>query len=113
MHIRLSLRLLSALALVIGVDMISAAAHAAEMANDFAVRCTRLATLSLPGIDLQGATVVEASTATAAGQTLQLPTYCRVRAVVRPAIHVEVRLPLDSAWNGGFFQSGCGGMCGD
>jgi pimeloyl-ACP methyl ester carboxylesterase len=113
MNFRLLPRLVSALALVMGVGMISATAHAVEMADDFTVRCARLATLSLPGLDLQGATVVEASTATVAGQTLQLPTYCRVRAVVRPALHVEVRLPLDAAWNGGFFQSGCGGLCGD
>ncbi|MBV5335737.1 tannase/feruloyl esterase family alpha/beta hydrolase, partial [bacterium] len=33
--------------------------------------------------------------------------------VVRPAIRVEVRLPEDAAWNGRYFQSGCGGMCGD
>jgi hypothetical protein len=100
-------------ALVLGIGMITAAASAAESDGAFDARCARLASLSLSGTDLQAATVVEAATATAAGQTLSIPKYCRVRAVIRPVTHVEVRLPVDEAWNGHFFQSGCGGLCGD
>jgi hypothetical protein len=100
-------------ALVLGTGMITAAASAAESDGAFDARCARLASLSLSGTDLQAATVVEAATATAAGQTLSIPKYCRVRAVIRPMTHVEVRLPVDEAWNGHFFQSGCGGLCGD
>src|SRR3954449_6242611 len=100
-------------ALVLGIGMITAAASAAESDGAFDARCARLASLSLSGTDLQAATVVEAATATAAGQTLSIPKYCRVRAVIRPMTHVEVRLPVDEAWNRHFFQSGCGGLCGD
>ena len=44
-----------------------------------------------------------------------LPTYCELRAHARPAISIEVRLPMpgaDPAWNGGLYQTGCGGFCG-
>jgi len=40
-----------------------------------------------------------------------LTEYCEVRAIALPSIAIEVRLPLD-AWNGKFYQVGCGGFCG-
>jgi Tannase and feruloyl esterase len=40
-----------------------------------------------------------------------LPAYCEVRATALPAISIEVRLPIED-WNGGFYQTGCGGFCG-
>jgi len=40
-----------------------------------------------------------------------LTEYCEVRATALPSIAIEVRLPLD-AWNGKFYQVGCGGFCG-
>ncbi|MGP3697956.1 tannase/feruloyl esterase family alpha/beta hydrolase [Rhodobacter sp. NSM] len=40
-----------------------------------------------------------------------LPAYCEIRATALPAISIEVRLPLEG-WNGGFYQTGCGGFCG-
>ena len=40
-----------------------------------------------------------------------LPAYCRVLGVVRPAINFEVRFPA-SNWNGKFYMAGCGGFCG-
>jgi pimeloyl-ACP methyl ester carboxylesterase len=40
-----------------------------------------------------------------------LPGYCEIRATALPAISIEVRLPLEG-WNGGFYQTGCGGFCG-
>lgn len=39
------------------------------------------------------------------------PAYCEVRATARPTISIEVRLPLED-WNGGLYQTGCGGFCG-
>ena len=44
-----------------------------------------------------------------------LPAYCEVRATALPAISIEVRLPIggpDGGWNGGLYQTGCGGFCG-
>jgi feruloyl esterase len=40
-----------------------------------------------------------------------MPAYCRVLGVVRPAINFEVRFPA-SNWNGKFYMAGCGGFCG-
>ncbi len=40
-----------------------------------------------------------------------MPAYCRVLGVVRPAINFEARLPA-SNWNGKFYMAGCGGFCG-
>jgi feruloyl esterase len=40
-----------------------------------------------------------------------MPGYCRVLGVVRPAINFEARLPA-SNWNGKFYMAGCGGFCG-
>ena len=39
------------------------------------------------------------------------PAYCEVRVTARPAISIEVRLPLEG-WNGKLYQTGCGGFCG-
>jgi len=38
--------------------------------------------------------------------------YCKVEGVIVPQIGFEIRLPTQS-WNGRYFQTGCGGMCGD
>ena len=40
-----------------------------------------------------------------------LPSYCEIRATARPAISIEVRLPMEG-WNGKYYQAGCGGLCG-
>ena len=40
-----------------------------------------------------------------------LPSYCEVRVSARPAISIEVRLPM-AGWNGKYYQAGCGGFCG-
>ena len=37
--------------------------------------------------------------------------YCLVKGYILPAIHFEVRLPVDN-WNEKFFMQGCGGFCG-
>ena len=74
--------------------------------------CTALANLPLDGGHVSSARVVEAS---ADGPYGALPAYCEVRAHARPAISIEVRLPMPDAepgWNGGLYQTGCGGFCG-
>lgn len=106
-------RVLPALAVALGVGSFSASAGAAEAHQSFEARCAALTKLSVSGTDLLGANVIDGSTVAVAGTSLTIPKYCRVRAVIRPSTNVEVRLPADESWNGRFFQSGCGGMCGD
>ncbi|EPX82253.1 tannase/feruloyl esterase family alpha/beta hydrolase [Salipiger mucosus] len=66
-------------------------------------RCTALRDAVVDGAAVTSARVVPA------GDTL--PAYCEVRATARPAISIEVRLPMEG-WNGKFYQAGCGGYCG-
>ena len=40
-----------------------------------------------------------------------MPAYCRVQGTIKPTVGFEMRLPL-TAWNGKFYQAGCGGYCG-
>ncbi len=39
------------------------------------------------------------------------PPVCAVKGVIQPNIQFEIRLPLND-WNGRYFQTGCGGFCG-
>ena len=52
----------------------------------------------------------EVATATVDAKA-DMPAYCRVKGSIKPSIDFEMRLPL-SGWNGNFYQSGCGGYCG-
>jgi feruloyl esterase len=45
-------------------------------------------------------------------ETGGVPAYCRIRGEAPVQLRFEARLPV-SAWNGSFYQSGCGGFCGD
>src|SRR5918995_2278354 len=65
--------------------------------------CASLANLKIENTNLLSSTEVPA-----AGD---LPAYCRVLGVVRPAINFEIRLPLQG-WNGKFYMAGCGGVWG-
>src|ERR671912_55806 len=65
--------------------------------------CASLANLKIENPNLLSSTEVPA-----AGD---LPAYCRVLGVVRPAINFEIRLPLQS-WNSKLYMAGCGGFCG-
>lgn len=65
--------------------------------------CAGLADLKIENANLLSATQVAASG--------DLPAYCRVLGYVRPAINLEVRLPLQN-WNGKLYMAGCGGFCG-
>ena len=40
-----------------------------------------------------------------------LPAFCAIRGTIEPDIEFEARFPL-TAWNGKYYQSGCGGYCG-
>ncbi|MEJ6394395.1 tannase/feruloyl esterase family alpha/beta hydrolase [Gymnodinialimonas sp. 2305UL16-5] len=71
--------------------------------------CTALQNQSFPGGYVTSAQVVEA---TQDGPYGSLPAYCEVRATALPAISIEVRLPIEG-WNGGLYQAGCGGFCGE
>ena len=85
---------------------------AAAQDGGAAEACTALGNLPLEGGHVSSARVVEAS---ADGPYGPLPAYCEVRAHARPAISIEVRLPMpdaEPAWNGGLYQTGCGGFCG-
>src|SRR6185295_15391101 len=63
--------------------------------------CESLAGLKIDNVNLLSATKV----------TPDLPSHCRGRGVVRPAINFDIRLPTQN-WNGKFFMAGCGGFCG-
>ncbi|MBV2358941.1 tannase/feruloyl esterase family alpha/beta hydrolase [Thalassococcus sp. CAU 1522] len=73
------------------------------LAQQTADQCTALRDVVIDAAAVTSARVV------AAADTL--PAYCEVRATARPAVSIEVRLPME-AWNGKYYQSGCGGFCG-
>jgi feruloyl esterase len=79
-----------------------------SLARD-AETCEALADHPLSGGAVTSARVVEA---VETGPYGALPAYCEVRATARPAISIEVRLPLGEAFMGGLYQAGCGGFCG-
>ena len=54
-------------------------------------------------------TEILSATVTPAGGGL--PEYCSVKGYVVPQVQFEMRLPT-TAWNGKYFQTGCGGFCG-
>ena len=74
---------------------------------------------SLAGLDLPQAKVVAAKAITSGSfkpddsETTfkNLPPFCRVRVVVRPAINIEIWMPLNN-WNGKLFGFTPGGMLG-
>ena len=43
-------------------------------------------------------------------ESADLPAHCKVTGVIQPQVQFEIRLPL--AWNGRYYQRGCGGFCG-
>jgi len=76
---------------------ISAGACAATTGND----CAGVAGLRIADANLLAASVLPAS--------VDLPDFCRMPGVTRPAISLEVRLPTRD-WNGKSSTAGCGGI---
>jgi feruloyl esterase len=124
----------SVAAIVAGLCAVLAQGARAQSAAD----CARMADLKLPDTTGLSGVVVEAGHFTApppvlpppapetaqeakdqaAAKTAQeqlfarLPAFCRVSGVIKPAVRIEVWLPL-GAWNGKFQGTGNGGYNGD
>lgn len=90
-------------ALVAALCALSVGASGARAA-DAERACT-----ALTGKTLRDGTI---SAATPVPAAAEVPAYCRVTGETAPNIRFHARLPL-SAWNGKFYQAGCGGFCGD
>ncbi|MDO6584486.1 tannase/feruloyl esterase family alpha/beta hydrolase [Salipiger sp. 1_MG-2023] len=83
------------------VLVLASAAPALAQQGDSA--CTGLRDTVIDGAQIGSARVMPAQGAA--------PAYCEIRATARPAISIEIRLPM-TGWNGGYYQAGCGGFCG-
>jgi hypothetical protein len=53
--------------------------------------------------------ILSATVVPAAGT---VPEYCQLKGYIQPQIQFEMRLPT-TTWNGRYFQTGCGGFCGN
>src|SRR5580704_7625123 len=75
--------------------------------------CAGLVSVDLPDAMIRSAQEVAAPTFTPAGSVAltNLPAFCRVAAVTRPAINFEIWLPL-AGWNGKFQGVGNGANAG-
>ena len=73
-----------------------------------AIECRSLEAMSF--LDVPGAptSIVSAAVVAAAGD---LEEHCHVVGYVAPQVGFEINLPTNS-WNGRYFQTGCGGLCG-
>jgi feruloyl esterase len=83
------------------VAVLCAASPAAADTPD--IVCSRLADMQLKDVQ-----ALSATTSVAEGD---LPAFCKVTGTIRPSITFAVRFPLQN-WNGKFYQTGCGGFCG-
>jgi hypothetical protein len=70
--------------------------------------CAALTSLDFTRLEAAPSTILSAQITPASGAT---PEYCDVKGFVQPQIQFELRLPTH-AWNGRYFQVGCGGFCG-
>ncbi len=101
----------AAIAVVLGVLVVAVegvARHVTPAAASLAAACTSLADQNFLGIPDAPTSVV--STIAVAGSDRQRG-YCDVVGVVQPQVQFRLRLPLED-WNGRYFQTGCGGLCG-
>ena len=76
--------------------------------------CAALARLHLPHVQIHSAARIDGPTFTPPGAPAaltDLPAFCRVDAVIAPAVHFELWLPL-ADWNGKFEGTGNGGYSG-
>jgi feruloyl esterase len=80
-----------------------------------AVTCESLTSLTIPNTTITSATAVPAGPLVLGGRGAphNMPAFCRVMAVARPAagseIHIEVWLPAPDSWNRKFVGAGNGG----
>ena len=111
MHSR-SWRFVSGCGIVIAL-LLLALPVAAQQVPPTLQQCRDLANLGLPQTTIVAAEVVASNSFVAPGadDPMQLPGFCRVRAVSEPAVQFEVWLPLLN-WNGKFQVVGNGGMAG-
>jgi len=88
--------------------LVSSGAVLAQAPTDgAAARCQSLANTDFSGIPDAATQITAAKYSPANGD---LPAFCDVEGYTQPHIGIQMRLP--DAWNGKFFQHGCGGFCG-
>ena len=73
-----------------------------------AIDCAALAQKDFSTIPDAATKITAATLVPASGAT---PAYCKVTATITPGSQVVLQLPT-TGWNGDYFQSGCGGFCG-
>ena len=73
-----------------------------------ATQCEALARTNFSTIQDAPAEITAANWVAAKGD---IPTQCEVAGYVSPQVGFRLGLPAD--WNGKFFETGCGGSCGD
>jgi feruloyl esterase len=81
--------------------------HSAVAAESGEAACAGLAQHDFSG-DVGAAVTIGKTDYVPAGA---LPAFCKVSAVIAPAVRVEIRLPADG-WTSRLLFAGCGGLCG-
>ncbi|MFQ1699358.1 tannase/feruloyl esterase family alpha/beta hydrolase [Loktanella agnita] len=92
----------TALLVVMGAGFVTGSGAVAQ--EDPAAQCDAMRDIVFDSGHVTSARVMDAAA--------EAPAYCEIRATALPAIGIEVRLPLEN-WNGGYYQAGCGGFCGN
>jgi feruloyl esterase len=93
---------------LIGAEGVSAATAVADKANQALMECAQLEQEDFTRVADAPATVLSAEVVPAESDRSE---YCSVKGYIQPQIQFEIRLPT-KAWNGRYFQTGCGGFCG-
>jgi feruloyl esterase len=99
----LSISTMSSVALARPAPLAQVDARAAS-----AINCSALEKQDFTRLAEAPTTITAARVVAASGDNEE---YCQVTGVVAPQVGFEIRLPTQS-WNGRYFQTGCGGMCG-
>ena len=74
-----------------------------------AIDCTAIEQHDFTRLDEAPTAIVSARLVAAANGEA---AYCAVIGVVQPQVQFELRMPAET-WNGRYFQTGCGGLCGN
>lgn len=102
---------LGALALMVAAPLAAAQTLAARTDANLsaAIECAAIEQQDFTRLDGAPTAIVSARLVPASdGQE----AYCAVVGVVQPQVQFEVRMPAET-WNGRYFQTGCGGLCGN